>query len=208
MTEDKPKILVLFYSMYGHVFRMAESVVEGVREAGGEPKLMQVAELVPQKFWDDRIKTAKESMKDIPIADPRSDLAGVDGLVVGTPTRFGNMCSQMRNFWDQTGGGWVNGILVGKPAAVFTSTGTQHGGQETTIISVMLTLLHHGCVVVGLPNSFQGEVGVDEVCGGSPYGASTIAGPTGGRMPSEAELRMARNLGRHLTLVAGRLRAK
>jgi len=146
-------------------------------------------------------------MKDIPIADPHVDLKGIDGLIVGTPTRFGNMCSQMRNFWDQTAGDWMKGSLIGKPAAVFTSTATQHGGQETTIISTMLTLLHHGCILVGLPYSFKEQMTLQEITGGSPYGASTIAGPMGERMPSANELKMAKDLGKHLTSVAKRLKS-
>lgn len=205
MKENKPRILVLFYSMYGHTFRMANAVVEGVREAGGEPVLRQVAELVPEEFLSEDAKSAKESMKDISVADPRKDLKGVDGVVVGTPTRFGNMCAQMRNFWDQTGGDWANGTLIGKPAAVFTSSNTQHGGQETTIISTHITLLHHGCVVVGLPYSFTEQMTMEEITGGSPYGASTIAGTMGERMPSANELKMAKGLGKHLTTIAKKL---
>jgi len=205
MKERKPKILVLFYSMYGHIFRMANAVVEGVREAGGEPILKQVAELIPEKFWNEDVKKAKESMKNIPVADPRKDLKGIDGIIIGTPTRFGNMCAQMRNFWDQTGGDWANGTLIGKPAAVFTSTGTQHGGQETTIISTHITLLHHGCVVVGLPYSFTEQTTIEEIAGGSPYGASTITGPMGERTPSVTELKMAKDLGKHLTTIAKKL---
>jgi len=205
MKENKPKILVLFYSMYGHIFSMANAVVEGVREAGGEPILKQVAELIPEEFWNEDIKKAKELMKDISVADPRKDLKGIEGVIIGTPTRFGNMCAQMRNFWDQTGGDWANGTLIGKPAAVFTSTGTQHGGQETTIISTHLTLLHHGCVVVGLPYSSTEQMTIEEITGGSPYGASTIAGTTGERMPSATELKMAKDLGKHLTTIAKKL---
>jgi len=205
MKENKPKILVLFYSMYGHIFRMANAVVEGVREADGEPILKQVAELIPEEFWDEDVKKAKELMKDVPFADPRKDLKKIDGIIIGTPTRFGNMCAQMRNFWDQTGGDWMNGTLIGKPAAVFTSTGTQHGGQETTIISTHITLLHHGCVVVGLPYSFKEQMTLEEITGGSPYGASTIAGPMGERMPSANELKMAKSLGKHLTAIAKKL---
>jgi NAD(P)H dehydrogenase (quinone) len=205
MKENKPKILVLFYSMYGHTFRMANALVEGVREAGGIPILKQVAELVPEKFWNEDMKKAKKLMNDIPVADPQKDLKGIDGIIIGTPTRFGNMCAQMRNFWDQTGGDWTIGTLVGKPAAVFTSTGTQHGGQETTIVSTHITLLHHGCVIVGLPYSFTEQMTVDEISGGSPYGASTIAGPMGERMPSANELKMAKDLGKHLTTIAKRL---
>jgi len=205
MKENKPKILVLFYSMYGHTFRMANAVVEGAREAGGEPILKQVAELVPEEFWNEDVKKAKELMKDIPVADPRKDLKGIDGVIIGTPTRFGNMCSQMRNFWDQTGGDWMYGTLIGKPAAVFTSSNTQHGGQETTIVSTHLTLLHHGCVVVGLPYSFKEQTTMEEITGGSPYGASTIAGTMGERMPSANELKMAKDLGKHLTTIAKKL---
>jgi NAD(P)H dehydrogenase (quinone) len=144
-------------------------------------------------------------MKDIPVADPRADLEGIDGLIVGTPTRFGNMTAQMRNFWDQTGSGWSKGVLIGKPAAVFTSSGTQHGGQETTIITTMITLLHHGCVLVGLPYSFKEQLASEEISGGSPYGASTIAGPGNERTPTANELQMAKELGRHLTEIARKL---
>ena len=205
MSSFKLKILVLFYSMYGHIFRMANEVAEGVREAGGEPVLKQVAELVPEEFWNDYMKETKELMKNIPIADPRKDLKGIDGVIIGTPTRFGNMCSQMRNFWDQTGGDW--GTLIGKPAAVFTSSNTQHGGQETTIISTHFTLLHHGCVIVGLPYSFTEQMTMDEITGGSPYGASTVAGngPPYKRMPSINELKMAKGFGKHLTTIAKKL---
>lgn len=202
---DKAKILILFYSMYGHIFRMARAAAEGVNEEGGEAILKQTAELMPEQYWDENVKKAKESMKDILVADPRKDLKGIDGIIVCTPTRFGNMTSQMRNFWDQTGGDWMEGTLIGKPAAVITSTGTQHGGQETTIISTMLTLLHHGCVLVGLPYSFKEQMTLDEITGGSPYGASTIVGTQSERMPSSNELRMAKGLARHLTAIARKL---
>jgi NAD(P)H dehydrogenase (quinone) len=207
LTRNKPKILVLFYSMYGHVFQMAKKVAQGVREAGGDPVLKQVGELIPKSQWSESLKKAKEAMKDIPIANPRKDLKGIDGVIVGTPTRFGNMCAQMRDFWDQTSDDWAKGSLIGKPAAVFTSTATQHGGQETTIISTMITLLHHGCVLVGLPYSFQEQTTLEEISGGSPYGASTIAGPTGKRLPSADELTMAMGLGKHLTIIAKKLAA-
>ena len=205
--KEKPRILVLFYSMYGHTFKMAKAVVEGVQEAGGEPILKQVAELIPEESWSEDMKKTKELMKDIPFADPRKDLKGIDGIIVGTPTRFGNMCAQMRNFWDQTGGDWVYNTLVGKPAAVFTGSNTQHGGQETTIISTHLTLLHHGCVIVGLPYSFKEQMTIEEISGGSPYGASTIAGPGGVRMPSANELKLAKGLGGHLTTIAKKISA-
>lgn len=193
--------------MYGHTFTMAKAVTEGVREAGGEPILKKVAELIPEDRWSKGIKKAKEAMKGVPVADPLKDLKGIDGIVVGTPTRYGNMCAQMRNFWDQTSDDWVKGSLIGKPAAVFTGSATQHGGQETTIISTMITLLHHGCVLVGLPYSFQEQMTIEEISGGSPYGASTIAGPMGERMPSANELKMAKDLGKHLTKIAKKLAA-
>ena len=186
---------------------MAKKIAQGVREAGGDPVLKQVSELIPKSQWSESLIKAKEAMKDIPIADPRKDLKGIDGVIVGTPTRFGNMCAQMRDFWDQTSDDWVKGSLIGKPAAVFTSTATQHGGQETTIISTMITLLHHGCVLVGLPYSFQEQTTIEEISGGSPYGASTIAGPTGKRLPSTDELTMAIGLGKHLTVIAEKLAA-
>jgi NAD(P)H dehydrogenase (quinone) len=144
-------------------------------------------------------------MKGILVADPRKDLKGIDGIIIGTPTRFGNMCAQMRNFWDQTGGDWMNGTLIDKPAGVFTSANTQHGGQETTIISTHITLLDHGCVLVGLPYSSKEQMTTEEITGGSPYGASTIAGTMGERMPSANELKMAKDLGKHLTTIAKKL---
>jgi len=207
MSRSKPKILVVFYSMYGHIYEMAKGLAEGVRETGGEPILKQVIELVPEELWNEDVKKAKEYMKDIPIADPRQDLADIDGIIVGTPTRFGNMCAQMRNFWDQTGGAWMKGTLIGKPAAVFTSSNTQHGGQETTIVSTHLTLLHHGCIIVGLPYSFEEQMTMKEITGGSPYGASTIAGssPPYSRMPSIIEIQMAKSMGKHLTKIAKKL---
>jgi len=186
---------------------MAKAVMEGVREAGGEPILRQVAELVPERFWNLDTRKARETMSDVPVADPRKDLEDIDGLVVGTPTRFGNMCAQMRNFWDQTGGIWVKGSLIGKPAAVFTGSNTQHGGQETTIVATHFTLLHHGFVIVGLPYSFREQMTMQEITGGSPYGASTVAGsgPPYERKPTTNELALARHLGTHLTTIAQKL---
>ncbi|MDH5374286.1 MAG: NAD(P)H:quinone oxidoreductase [Candidatus Bathyarchaeota archaeon] len=207
VNEHKPKILVVFYSMYGHIFRMAEAAVEGIREAGGVPILKQVAELIPEQFWNEEIRRVKDLMRDVPVADPRKDLDDIDGAIIGTPTRFGNMCAQMRNFWDQTGPVWMKGNLIGKPAAVFTSSNNQHGGQETTIISTHFTLLHHGFVVVGLPYSFKEQMTMEEIAGGSPYGASTVAGsgPPYKRMPTTNELKMAKDLGKHLTAIARKL---
>lgn len=206
MTPPKPKILLIFYSMYGHVFKLAEAVAEGIRRADGKVILRQTPELIPEESWNEKMRKAKELMKDVDMADPEKDIEGVDGIIVGTPTRFGNMCAQMRNFWDQTTGGWISGALIGKPASVFTSTATQHGGQETTIISTMLTLLHHGCILVGFPYSFKEQMTMAEISGGSPYGASTIAGTGGERMPSANELQIAKKLGEHLTRIAGKLK--
>ena len=203
--KSKPRILVVFYSMYGHIFRLAQEVVKGVNEAGGEAILKQVEELVPEKYLNKQAKQAKEKMKEIEIANPREDLKDIDGIMVGVPTRFGNMCSQMRNFWDQTGNMWSS--LIGKPAAVFTSSNTQHGGQETTIITTHITFLHHGCVVVGLPYSFSGQSRMDEITGGSPYGLSTVVGegPPYKRVPTDNELEMAKGYGKYLTNIARKL---
>jgi NAD(P)H dehydrogenase (quinone) len=203
--DKKPKILVLFYSMQGHIFQMAQEIVKGVEEAGGEAVFRQVADLIPEDKWNDDMKKAKETMKDVPVADPHSDIEGIDGVIVGTPTRFGNMSAQMRNFWDQTSGGWMKGTLIGKPVSVFTSTATQHGGQETTIISSLITMLHHGMVFVGFPYSFKEQMGIDEIAGSSPYGVSTIAGGMGERMPSDLEKKMARDMGMHHTKIAAKL---
>jgi len=152
--------------MYGHMLRLAQAFVEGVQAADGEPILKQVAELVPEEFWNEGMGKAKDLIKEVHVADPRSDLKGIDGLIVGTPTRYGNMCAQLRNFLDQTGGDWVEGTLIGKPATVFTGSRTQHGGQETTIIATMLTLFHHGCILVGLPYSFTKQSRMDEITEG------------------------------------------
>lgn len=205
MNQSKPRILIIFYSMYGHIFQMANAVSKGIEEGGGQVILKQVAEIMSEEYWDDNMRKARETMKDIPVADPRRDLKGIDGLIIGTPTRFGNMTSQMRNFWDQTGEDWMKGTIIGKPAAVFTSSATQHGGQETTIVSTMLTLLHHGCVLVGFPYSFKEQMTLEEITGGSPYGVSTIAGPQGERMPSVNELKMAKDLGKYLSMIAKKL---
>ena len=205
MNQTKPKILIVFYSMYGHIFRMAKAAAEGVNEEGGQTILKQVAELMPEEQWDESVRKVKEAMKGIPVANPQEDLKGIDGLIVATPTRFGNMTSQMRNFWDQTGSAWMEGALIGKPAAVISSSNNQHGGQETTIVATMFTLLHHGCVLVGLPYSFKEQMTMEEISGGSPYGASTVAGAQGERMPSLNELAMVRGLARRLTDIAERL---
>ena len=200
------KIKIVFYSMYGHTYRMAEAVAEGAQEVqGAEVQLLQVPELVPDDILErSGAKQARSVFGHIPIAKPE-DLADADAVIFGTPTRFGNMCAQMRNFLDQTGLLWAQNALVGKVGSVFTSTGLQHGGQETTITSFHITLLHHGMIIVGVPYSEKRQMAMDEITGGSPYGASTIAGPDGSRMPSENELEIARFQGRHVTTIASRL---
>ncbi len=202
------KIKVVFYSMYGHIHKMAEAVAEGAREVDkAEVELLQVPELVPEAVLEKSgARKAREAFAHIPTARP-ADLADADAIIFGTPARFGNMCAQMRNFLDQTGGLWAQNALVGKAGSVFTSTNTQHGGQETTIISFHTTLLHHGMVIVGLPYTETRQSTMDEITGGSPYGATTIAGD-GSRMPSENELAMARFQGRHVATIAKKLAVK
>ncbi len=203
------KVQVIFYSMYGHVYRMAEAVAAGAREVpGAEVTLLQVSELVPDEVLEKSgAKAARASFAQIPLATP-DRLAQADAIIFGTPTRFGNMCAQMRNFLDQTGGLWMNGGLVGKVGSVFTSTATQHGGQETTITSFHTTLLHQGMVIVGVPYSEQRLLNMDEITGGSPYGASTLTKGDGTRQPSENELEIARFQGRHVTQIAAKLAAR
>jgi NAD(P)H dehydrogenase (quinone) len=196
------KILVLYYSSYGHVERMAQAVAEGVKEVSGtEVEIKRVPELVPEAAAR---KSGMKLDQPAPVADP-DDLANYDAILFGTPTRFGNMAGQMRNFLDRTGNLWASGALIGKVGSVFASTATQHGGQETTITSFHTTLLHHGMVIVGLPYSFQGQSSMGEITGGSPYGATTIAGSKGDRMPSENELAGARFQGRHVAEITIRL---
>lgn len=203
------KIHVVFYSMYGHIYRMAEAVATGAREAKGtEVSLLQVPELVPDEALERAgAKEARAAFAHIPTAIPEQ-LAEADAIIFGTPTRFGNMCAQMRNFLDQTGGLWMKGALVGKIGSVFTSTGTQHGGQETTITSFHTTLLHHGMIVVGVPYAEQRLLNMLEITGGTPYGASTLAGADGSRQPSENELEIARFQGRHVAEIAVKLTTK
>ena len=196
------RILVLYYSMYGHIEKMAEAEAEGVREvAGAEATIKRVPEIIPEDKA--RAMGVKIDQK-APVASV-DELAAYDAIIFGTPTRFGNMAAQMRNFLDQTGKLWMDGALIGKPASVFSSTGTQHGGQETTITSFHSTLLHHGMVIVGVPYSCKGLTVMTEISGGSPYGATTLAGADGGRMPSENELSVARFQGRHVALIAQKL---
>ena len=196
------RVLVLYYSSYGHVERMAEAVADGARSvAGTEVVVKRVPETVPAEAAR---KAGMKVDQPAPVADP-DELAGYDAIVFGTPTRFGNMAGQMRNFLDRTGNLWAQGALVGKVGSVFVSTATQHGGQETTITSFHTTLLHHGMVIVGLPYSFAGQTTLDEITGGSPYGATTIAGGKGERQPSENELAGARFQGRHVAEIAAKL---
>jgi len=200
------KIQIVFYSMYGHIHKMAEAVADGARQvAGAEVAVLQVPELVPSeglaKAGADKTRAA---FAHVPIADPKS-LAEADAIIFGTPTRFGNMCAQMRNFLDQTGGLWMKGALIGKVGSVFTSTGTQHGGQETTITSFHTTLLHQGMVIVGVPYSCKELVNMDEITGGSPYGAGTLAGGDGSRQPSANELAIARFQGKHVAEITKKL---
>lgn len=200
------RIQVIFYSMYGHIYKMAEAIAEGARSVdGAEVSLFQVAELVPDEVLEKSgAKQARQAFAHIPFATP-DQLAEGDAFIFGTPTRYGNMCAQMRNFLDQTGGIWMSGATVGKVGSVFTSTATQHGGQETTITSFHTTLLHLGMVVVGVPYAEKRLSGVEQVNGGTPYGASTIAGGDGSRQPSEIELGIAQYQGKHVAGIARKL---
>jgi len=203
------KVQVVFYSMYGHVWRLAQAIAEGAREiAGAEVTLFQVPELVPDAALERTgAKAARQQFADVPLAET-ARLPEADAILFGTPTRFGNMCAQMRNFLDQTGGLWARQALVGKVGSVFTSTATQHGGQETTITSFHSTLLHQGMIVVGVPYSCVGLNETSEMSGGTPYGASTIAGSDGKRVPSANELAVARFQGRHVAEIARKLSAR
>lgn len=200
------KIQVVFYSMYGHIYQMAKAIAEGASMvAGAEVSLWRVPELVPEdKLEGSGAKAAQAAFTPVPLISP-AQLAEADAILFGTPTRFGNMAAQMRNFLDQTGKLWLDGSLIGKVGSVFTSTATQHGGQESTILSFHTTLLHQGMIVVGLPYSEQRQMTISEISGGSPYGASTITGPDGSRMPSDNELAMARFQGRHVAEIASAL---
>lgn len=196
------KVLVLYYSSYGHIETMAQAIAEGARTvAGATVTIKRVPELMPTEA----AKAAHFKLDQAaPIADP-NELADYDAIIFGTPTRFGNMAAQMRNFLDQTGGLWMKGALIGKVGSVFVSTATQHGGQETTITSFHTTLLHHGMVIVGLPYSAAGQMSNAEITGGSPYGATTIANGDGSRQPSANELELARFQGKHVAGIAAKL---
>jgi NAD(P)H dehydrogenase (quinone) len=200
------KVLVVFYSMYGHIYKMAEAIAEGVKEVPGATVELR---RVPETLSEDILKMmgaleAQKAFAHVPICAV-DELASADAIIFGAPTRFGNMCGQMRQFLDATGQLWAKGALVGKVGSVFTSSATQHGGQESTILSFHTTLLHQGMIIVGLPYAFQGQMRIDEITGGSPYGASTITGGQGERMPSENELAAARFQGKHVATITAKL---
>ncbi|MFZ4855948.1 MAG: NAD(P)H:quinone oxidoreductase [Desulfuromonadaceae bacterium] len=201
-------VLIVQYSMYGHIYKMAEAIAEGVRQIEG---CEAVIKRVPETLSDEVLGMmgaldAQKSLTHLPVVTV-DDLTAADAIIFGTPTRFGNMCGQMRHFLDATGGLWMKGTLIGKVGSVFVSSATQHGGQESTILNFHTTLLHHGMVVVGLPYAFAGQVGISELTGGSPYGASTITGGQGERMPSDNELAGARFQGAHVARIALKLNA-
>ena len=200
------KLLIVFYSLYGHIYKMAEAVMEGAKSVDQtEAELYRVPETLSEEVLQKMgALEFQKSLSNIPVIQP-GVLEAADAIVFGTPTRFGNMCGQMRQFLDSTGQLWAKGALVGKVGSVFTSSATQHGGQETTIVTFHITLLHHGMIIVGLPYAFQGQMRIDEVTGGSPYGASTIAGGKGERMPSTNELEAARFQGNHVATIACKL---
>lgn len=197
------KILVLYYSAYGHIETMAYAVAEGAKSAGADVVVKRVPELVPEDVAKASYYKVDQKAE---IATP-AELENYDAIIVGAGTRYGTVASQMRNFWDQTGGLWAQGKLVGKIGSMFTSTATQHGGQESTILGFIPTFLHHGMAYVGLPYAFQGQMGVEQVKGGSPYGASTITDGDGSRQPSEIELEGARFQGAHVAKLAAKLTA-
>jgi NAD(P)H dehydrogenase (quinone) len=197
------KVLVLYYSSYGHIETMAQAVAEGAREAGATVDVKRVPELVPE----DVARSSHFKLQQAAPVATVDELPNYDAIIVGVPTRFGNMAAQMKNFLDQTGGLWFKGALVGKVGSVFTSTATQHGGQESTILSTHTVLLHQGMVIVGLPYAWQGQMTLSEISGGSPYGASTIAGGDGSRQPSANELAGAKYQGAHVAKIAAKLAA-
>jgi len=199
-------VLIPFYSLYGHISAMAQAVAEGVDQVPGAVAILRrVPETLSPEIIEKMGATeAQKSLSVVPVCAV-DELAAADAIIFGTPTRFGNMCGQMRQFLDATGELWLKGALVGKAGSVFCSTATQHGGQETTILTFLCTLMHHGMVVVGLPYAFQGQMRLDEITGGSPYGATTLAGADGSRMPSANELDGARFQGRHVAEIAMKL---
>ncbi len=208
MAKNKLNILVVFYSMTGNVARLAKAVAEGagsVRDT--EVRIRQVEEIVPKEKWNDVMKKVKEDLRDIPIAT-MDDLAWADGIAFGTPTRYGNMSAQMKEYIDSTGGLWQKGALENKVAGVFTSTSTQHGGQETTIITSMVPLFHLGMILVGIPYSEQRLFAMEPVSGGSPYGASSVSGPMADRAPTENEIEIAKTFGRRIAEISRKITGK
>jgi NAD(P)H dehydrogenase (quinone) len=204
--RGKMKVLIVYYSMYGHIYRMAEAVKEGAAAvSGAEVRLCRVPETLPEEVLKKMgALESQEGLAHVPICQV-ADLPAADAIIFGTPTRYGNMCGQMRQFLDATGQLWAKGALVGKVGSVFASSATQHGGQESTILSFHTTLLHLGMVIVGLPYAFSGQMRIDEITGGSPYGASTIAGGDGTRLPSENELAAARYQGKHVAEITAKM---
>ncbi|MCL5261309.1 MAG: NAD(P)H:quinone oxidoreductase [Gammaproteobacteria bacterium] len=206
--SNQVNLQIVFYSMYGHIYKMAKAVMEGAKQVSGvEVSIFKVPELVPEEVLiKSGAKALQEPFKDIPIAKV-SQLADADAIIFGSPTRFGNMCAQMRNFLDQTGDLWAKGALIGKVGSVFSSSATQHGGQETTITSFHSTLLHHGMLIAGVPYSATGLTNMKEITGGTPYGATTLAGVDGKREPSANELEIARFQGKHVAEIAKLIKA-
>ena len=200
------KVLVVFYSMYGHIYRLAEAIAEGARTvAGTQVEMRRVPETLSQEVLKNMgAVEAQKTFAHIPVCEV-DELASADAIIFGTPTRYGNMCGQMKQFIDATVNLWASGALVGKVGSVFTSSATQHGGQESTLLTFHIPLLHLGMIIAGLPYAFQGQMRIDEITGGSPYGASTIAGGQGERMPSENELAGARFQGKHVATIASQL---
>ncbi|EFC45097.1 multimeric flavodoxin WrbA [Naegleria gruberi] len=200
------KVLVLFYSTYGHIWQMAEAIAEGARQVeGAEVVVKRVPETLPVEVLEKmNAIDAQKAFAHIPIATT-AELPSYDAIIFGSPTRFGTMTAQLKSFLDATGGHWASGALVGKVGSFFTSSATQHGGNEVTVLSSLPVLLHHGMVYVGLPYSCSTQMGLDEIKGGSPYGCATIAGGKGERLPSDQEKEMARFQGKHVTTIAKKL---
>lgn len=200
------KVLVVFYSTYGHIYHMAEAIAEGARRVdGAEVMIRRVPETLSEEILGMMgAVDAQKQFSHIPIVT-QDELVAADAIIFGTPTRFGNMAGQMKQFLDSTGGLWAKGALVGKVGSVFTSSATQHGGQESTILTFHTVLLHHGMLIAGLPYAYQGQMGIEEMNGGSPYGASTITGGSGERMPSVVELDGAKYQGEHIAMIAKKL---
>ncbi len=204
--ETKPRILILFYSLYGHVYELAKAAEKGIKDQGGEPVLATVSELIPKKNWSVAIKKNKEDMSKIKEADPIESLKDIDGILVGSSSRFGIMSAQMKGFWDQTSEALNKKLLEGKPAAVFGASAAQHAGNEISLFSMIVPLIHHGCLIVGLPLSNRELFSIDEMSGGTPYGATTVTGELGEKLPSEKELHLASVLGARVTSIAAKLK--